>query len=288
MWTMMSVVGRAGIEQRRHAVAETPRGILGVPGRMPFRVRRWLPADDLSWCVERFWVSAWELPAGRSYLTRILPHPAVNLTLEPDGLRVTGVASGVWSRRLSGRESVFGVKFQPGAFRLLTEVPVADLPGDGRSAAGVLPGAAELERTLRAAVDDDARAIVVEAHLRATGVERTDTLALVQAAVELLIGDPRVRRVADAGERLGVNQRTLQRLFAEHVGVSPGWVLRRGRLHAAAERVIQTTVHGSSEPLARVAAEFGYADQAHFIRDFRRVLGVAPAGWAAGLLREEG
>jgi AraC-like DNA-binding protein len=47
-------------------------------------------------------------------------------------------------------------------------------------------------------------------------------------------------------------------------------------------------VHGSSEPWASVAAEFGYADQAHFIRDFRRVLGVAPAGWAASLLREEG
>ena len=79
-----------------------------------------------------------------------------------------------------------------------------------------------------------------------------------------------------------MTQRTLQRLFAEYVGVSPGWVLRRGRLHAAAERVIHLAASGPEESLAAVAAEFGYADQAHFSRDFRRVLGTAPGDWAIG------
>jgi AraC-like DNA-binding protein len=63
-------------------------------------------------------------------------------------------------------------------------------------------------------------------------------------------------------------------------------VLRRGRLHAAAERVIQVAATGSDGTWADVAAEFGYADQAHFVRDFHRVLGVTPAGWAAALLTE--
>ncbi len=92
----------AGLEQTRQA-AEPPRGILGLPGRLPFAVRRWAPPADLAWCIERFWVSAWQLPASRSYVARILPHPSVNVTLEEQGLRVTGIAPGVWSRRLAGR-----------------------------------------------------------------------------------------------------------------------------------------------------------------------------------------
>ena len=249
-------------------------------------MRRWPPPPDLAWCIERFWVSAWQLPAGRAYVTRILPHPSVNVTLEPEGLRVTGIAPGVWSRRLSGTERAFGVKFQPGAFHLLTDVPVASISGAGQAARGVLPDADALEHELRAAADDDERAAVTAAYVRARGVEPTPTLELVQAAIALLVGDAGVRRVGDACARVGVNQRTLQRLFAEYVGVSPGWVLRRGRLHAAAERVIQLAASGPDESLAAVAAEFGYADQAHFSRDFRRVLGTAPAGWAESLLME--
>lgn len=281
----MGGMSRAGIEQTRHADAP-PRGIIGIPGKLPFAVRRWPPPTDLAWCIERFWVSAWDLPPGRSYVTRILPHPSVNVTLEEDGLRVTGIAAGVWTRRLSGTERAFGVKFQPGAFRLFTDVPVASVSGAGQSAHGVLPGAAALEDELRAAADDDDRASIATAYVRARRVEPTPTLRLVQAAITLLVSDGGVRRVGDACERLGVTQRTLQRLFVEYVGVTPGWVLRRGRLHAAAERVIQLAASGPDESLAAVAAEFGYADQAHFSRDFRRVLGIAPAGWAESLLTE--
>ncbi|MGC4115128.1 MAG: helix-turn-helix domain-containing protein [Myxococcales bacterium] len=34
-----------------------------------------------------------------------------------------------------------------------------------------------------------------------------------------------------------------------------------------------------------LAAELGYADQAHFCRDFKRVVGVAPSRYAARLVR---
>jgi AraC-like DNA-binding protein len=59
--------------------------------------------------------------------------------------------------------------------------------------------------------------------------------------------------------------------------VSPAWVIRRYRLHAAAERL---TVCPTTD-MQGLAYELGYADQAHFIRDFRATMGVTPGTYAA-------
>jgi AraC-like DNA-binding protein len=77
-------------------------------------------------------------------------------------------------------------------------------------------------------------------------------------------------------ERAGMGKRTLQRLFHEYVGVSPKWVIQRYRLHEAAQRL-------ADDPdlsLADLALDLGYCDQAHFVRDFRSVVGRPPAAYA--------
>jgi AraC-like DNA-binding protein len=274
------------IEQSRQA-ADPPVGILGVPGRLPFSVRRFRPAEDLTWCVELFWVSSWDVPGDQVAVTRILPHPSVNLTLQEGRLWVTGVPNGVFSRHLTGSGSVFGVKFRPGVFHLLADTPVRGLSGTGQSAHGVLPGSTALERSLGEAADDEQRAEQVEGYLRWRRVMPDRGVRIVGDAVEALTQARPGVRVDDVARQLGVSGRTLQRLFAEYVGVTPGWVLRRSRLQAAAERVIQLAATDQPRGWADVAAELGYADQAHFIRDFRRVLGVPPASWAAALVSEE-
>jgi len=54
-------------------------------------------------------------------------------------------------------------------------------------------------------------------------------------------------------------------------------VMRRARLHEAAERA------DSGEPVdwACLAADLGYADQAHLTRDFTVTIGVPPSRYAA-------
>jgi AraC-like DNA-binding protein len=74
-----------------------------------------------------------------------------------------------------------------------------------------------------------------------------------------------------------LSTRELQRRFSRYLGVGPKWVLQRYRLHEAAERIAA----GGRGDWAGVAAELGYADQAHFIRDFRAVVGCPPGAYAA-------
>ncbi len=68
-------------------------------------------------------------------------------------------------------------------------------------------------------------------------------------------------------------------MFAEYAGVSPTWVLRRYRLLDAAESVR----HGNNVVWAEVAAELGYSDQAHLVRDFSAAIGNTPAAYARSL-----
>jgi AraC-like DNA-binding protein len=84
-----------------------------------------------------------------------------------------------------------------------------------------------------------------------------------------------LRRIGDLVRASGCSERTLHRLFARYVGVSPAWVIRRYRLRAAAERL--TAVPPADVRV--VAGELGYADQAHFIRDFRATIGVTPGAY---------
>src|SRR6202044_2078162 len=82
-----------------------------------------------------------------------------------------------------------------------------------------------------------------------------------------------------AEQAAGLSERKLQRLFSDYVGVSPKWVMRRARLHEAALRV--DADGPASVDWAALAADLGYADQAHLTRDFTATLGVPPTRYAA-------
>jgi AraC-like DNA-binding protein len=65
-------------------------------------------------------------------------------------------------------------------------------------------------------------------------------------------------------------------LFAEYVGIGPKWVIRRYRPHEVTTRMAA----GAVIDLATLAADLGYADQAHFTRDFTAMFGESPTHYA--------
>ncbi len=69
------------------------------------------------------------------------------------------------------------------------------------------------------------------------------------------------------------------RLFRRHVGIAPKAVIRRVRLREVAARVED----GLAPNLADLAAELGYADQAHLARDFRSATGRTLRGFEAAV-----
>jgi AraC-like DNA-binding protein len=254
------------------------RGIL-EPGEAArrFSLRRHLPAPDLADRVELHWIVEWDLRGRPPHRQSVLPHPSVNLVVEPEAAAVHGVDTGRFDRELRGAGRAIGTKFRPGGFAGLAPgavagltdraVPVAELFGADGDA---------LARAVRAA-DDRAAIRLMEAFVRERLPRPDPNVALVTRIMALLLEEPSITRVDQLAARLHRSPRTLQRLFHRYVGVSPKWVLQRIRLHEAAERMAD----GRSGDWAALALDLGYADQAHFINDFRSYVGRSPAEYAA-------
>lgn len=80
--------------------------------------------------------------------------------------------------------------------------------------------------------------------------------------------------LADIAAEAGVSPIRLARAFRRAYGESPGDFVRRQRIRRACERLADPEVS-----LAAVAAELGFADQSHFTRVFRKMVGTTPGTW---------
>ncbi|HEX6533526.1 MAG TPA: helix-turn-helix domain-containing protein [Gemmatimonadaceae bacterium] len=263
------------MEKRDRAV-----GVLQpVPaGPDAFRERRWTPSPDLAFFIEHYWSVRWDLRGRGPHVQDTLPHPSVHIAFEPGRpMVVYGVVTGKFSVTLEGAGSVFGIKFRPGAFHPFLRAPVSTLTDRTVPLSAVFGDAGDaLGSAMLATDDDEVRIAVAERFLRERDAERDPNVELVGAVAERIVADRSITTVRDVVARSELDTRTLQRLFRRYVGVSPKWVIRRYRLHEAASRLDA----GATVDFSRLAIDLGYFDQAHFINDFRAIVGLTPAEYA--------
>ncbi|GIF73999.1 AraC family transcriptional regulator [Asanoa siamensis] len=240
-----------------------------------FRFSTRAPAAALAPYVAHYWIIHWDLRGQAPHEQAVLTYPAVNVTFLPGRCRVTGVPRGRFTEVLTGTGRVFGVRFRPTGFRPFLGAPVATITDRFLPVDEVFPDLAA--DAVLAASDADAAALL-DGFLTARAPAEPDPAArTVEAIAARAAEDPAVTRVDHLVDAFGVGARTMQRLFADHVGVGPKWVIRRYRLHEAAAAAAE---RGENLDVGALAARLGYADQAHLTRDFTAVVGEPPARYA--------
>ncbi|MFL5870804.1 MAG: DUF6597 domain-containing transcriptional factor [Solirubrobacterales bacterium] len=235
------------------------------------------PADrlrDVVACTWERWVPERDAPPA----SRILPDGCVDLVFRGGELTTVGPDRGPFMSPLEPGETIVGLRLLPGAAGPVLGLPASELR-DLRVRADELwggPGSQLAERVGDAGTPAGRRRALEDAVLaRQRDVDRPD--ALVAAAVRVL-GRPGIR-VAALGSALGIGERQLLRRFDAAVGYGPKLldrVLRFQRFVAQAPALV-----ADGEQLARVAAELGYADQAHLSRDCKQLSGLSPTQLAA-------
>lgn len=104
--------------------------------------------------------------------------------------------------------------------------------------------------------------------LKSQSLVNSRTLRIVQAIGELKHPPQQL------GATLGVTRRTLERKLKREVGVTPGQLVAYARLDRARHRLLETTL-----PLAEIALQCGYYDQAHFTHAFQSLAYETPAAY---------
>ncbi len=204
---------------------------------------------------------------------RVLPDGGADLLFSAPG------AGGDWQAEVFGPKSrallvadarrmhKLAVRLRPGAAALWLGAPAHQLT-DRAFPLEAFWGAAARELCERLASAADSRGALLTAALLARRPESDAASALARRAARRLAGGASLPALLC---ELGVGERRLERVFAEHVGLPPKRFARVTRL-LRARRSLRA---GASQLDAAFAA--GYYDQAHLHRDCRALAGVGPA-----------
>jgi AraC-like DNA-binding protein len=233
----------------------------------------------LSRWVECCWT--FESPAAPDHAP--LDHAAAEHAVRPDGcldivyspelgLRAVGAMPVEQRFRMSAGMAVAGVRFRPGLARQFLQAPPVELTGQlppleqiwGRRAR-------ELESRLSGSPSAEERARLLLSELPPPGAVLNDAPGAVGRAMEAIAAAHGVLDLDWAAAQAGMSARQFRRRCLEESGLTPKLLCRvlrfRRSLELAASRRLSW---------AAIAAETGYFDQAHLIRDFREFTGRTP------------
>ncbi|GAA2172825.1 helix-turn-helix domain-containing protein [Agrococcus versicolor] len=228
--------------------------------------------------VETCWHVRWSL-GDEEIVQRVIEAPAVTITIErgdvPAALVRTTPGPRAWSRTIRGAGEVLGIRLRPAGLAVVSDLPVG-APGTTRVDADD-PRLLAIAEAIAAADTLEDRLRVVDDRLRAAAADRPPTSEglLANAAVAELT---RAVHLRTSGVVPGASDRAVQRALRATLGMGPKAVARRIRL----QEVARLLAAPGATPAA-VAAELGYADQAHLTNDLRGVAGVTPAAYVRSL-----
>lgn len=219
------------------------------------------------------------LPTGAMHCVFRLADPAIRVT-DPDAppqdvghAVVAGARSRYYLRDLApGRFVTVGAILKPGASRALFGTPADEVAGRHTPLEALWGADATAARDrLGEAGPGEALLSVLEqlllARLRPHAVSPLVQLALA-----------RFEQTDDVGavvRESGYSHRIFVQRFKAEVGLTPKRHCRVRRFHRALRALDQ---HRTAS-IAELAADCGYADQAHLDRDFREMAGLPPSAW---------
>jgi AraC-like DNA-binding protein len=238
-----------------------------VPGPPP-GYTEWAAPVALRPAVACLWARVSAGEAGGEGL--VLPDACTDLIWQQDrGAWVAGPDTGPVPTRIRAGTVILGVRFRPSAGGSALGLPLSELRDQRVDFADLRPGQA---RRLPAALDAGtaaARMLDVAADLVGHGPPDP---AVTRAAT--LLRDPRAR-TEDVAAEVGLSLRQLRRRCHAAVGYGPKTLQRILRFQRFVSRIGQ-----DAADLAALAAETGYADQAHLTRECLSLSGLTPAALA--------
>jgi AraC-like DNA-binding protein len=251
------------------------------------------PRPPLCEFVDNIWL--YQDYAGVHEREMILPSGTFEMVfnLQEDELRIYGPRSPAECRRYTGaiisgpyagsfmsdaaeEASIIGVHFKPGGAFAVLGISAGELANTHIDLSAVWGHfAAELREQLCALAKPMERIELLERALLARLCDAHIAHGAVGGALAVLMCSGGQAMVRDIARAVDLSQRRLIALFTDQVGLTPKLF---GRVQRFQRAVARAQCAGKVD-WAQVAADCGYFDQSHLIRDFVEFSGMSPAGY---------
>ncbi len=203
----------------------------------------------------------------------ITPDATIDLQWIGGTFRVAGPDRDPQTETLSAGEVVIGFRFHPAAAAAWLGVPLVELVGQRLPLEDLWDKRARrLARRIR--LEDDLGGLLSSLE-KAVAEETTSNEpdAIMRTSYDLVErgAPPDAPLIPWLMRALGMSERTLRRRFDENFGYGPKTLDRILRY----QRYLQLSSRSNS-PAAILASEAGYSDQAHLVRESRRLTGSTP------------
>ncbi len=258
--------------------------------------REYVPSQPLRQYVDCYWhyVSGQAAPAGQLPIQRCLPLGSIEIILQVDGMMAdifdntrqqweksfriyfAGMYTDTAFWRAQPGTLLFGIRLKPESLLPLFGIPPALLLNSVVDAEAVLGISAGHLYDEMAGVFDMPRLVsVAERHLQQRLGKLAPNRNYVAEACRLIRDSGAHLTVEQLSDAIYISKRQLERHFKLEFGASPKTYQRIIRFRNAYRYA--RSWHSDKIHWADVSYESGYADQAHFIRDFKAFTGHAPS-----------
>ncbi|KUF15331.1 AraC family transcriptional regulator [Streptomyces silvensis] len=182
------------------------------------------------------------------------------------------------------RETGIQLAVHPLAARALLGLPAAELAGplvvEGADVLGRV--AADVRERLRALDSWQDRFALLNSYLarRTAAAERTGAVRPeVAEAWSWLARHRGAGTLRGLSAHVALSERRLSAVFRAETGVTPKQAARLMRFQHAKTAAVRAVAAGTRPDLAGIAADCGYYDHSHLVRDFRQYTGASPTAW---------
>ncbi|HKK47418.1 MAG TPA: helix-turn-helix domain-containing protein [Balneolaceae bacterium] len=247
------------------------------------------PSQNLVPYVEFFWDGQFNINQESLLSQKVVPNGYIELIIHTSELHCHLSKHGLWSSspdytiiglftspyevRFRDKVNVFGIRFKPEAIYNLFGIPASEFYQQYEDMELVLGTDFQLFCSkLREAKTIENKIEHAETYLIQSLQRQKKPLTYVNHAAEIIRNTHGFIQVEELYHKVFISLRQLQRQFKIKVGISPKMYMRISRLNAVQQLLEEKGLLNYTH----IAFICGYADQAHFIRDFKSIIGERP------------
>lgn len=258
---------------------------------MNIRVNEYKPDKSLSPFIEWYWMGSFNDRASGNLSWRVVPSGYVELIIHLTDLHcdlpgfqgwsqspnytIIGLQTKPYVVRFSNNVRVFGIRLKPEGIYNVFGVRASEFM-DVYEDMSLVMGRSFRDFCDQLTMKKNAKNMlqIANQYLIKTAKRNGNNPGYVNNAAELIRKSGGVLKMEDLTDSVFIGLRQLEREFKERIGISPKKYLRISRL-IQVHRLLEANKELN---LTQVAYQLGYTDQAHFIRDYRSIIGEKPSG----------